>query len=132
MVLLLIPFLYLTVSKPFGQPYQTILEVSYLCVLLGITVWEARRKTDEVEVAAARLIASTAAYSGIICSIVFLVVMTHSPVVANYFSGIAESSANDLPPAAAGFGLGALSVILLILVCGIIVCATWYWRAARR
>ena len=54
MILLLIPFLYLAFSNPFGEPAQTILEVIYLCILLGITVWETTRNADEVEVAAAR------------------------------------------------------------------------------
>ena len=58
MVLLLIPFLYLMYSNPFGEPAQTIVEVIYLCVILGITLLVASRNTDEVEVAAARFSAS--------------------------------------------------------------------------
>ena len=131
MIVLLIPFLYLTIAVPFGEPVQTILEVIYLCVLLAITVWESRENTDEVRIAAARFIASTATYVGIVCTVGFLIVMTRFPTVAAYIASVADTSANHLPPAAAGFGLGAIAVIAVILVCGIITGAAWFWRASR-
>ena len=131
MILLLIPFLYLVFSNPFGEPAQTILEVIYLCILLGITVWETSRNADEVEVAAARFSASAGAYAGIVCTVGLLIVMTRVPAVAEFVATVAESPANDLPPAATGFGLGAMAAILLMFVCGIIAYAAWFWRSTR-
>lgn len=131
MILLLIPFLYLAFSNPFGEPVQTILEVIYLCILLGITVSKIPRNTDEVEVAAARFSASAGAFAGIVCTVGLLIVMTRVPAVAEFVAALAESPANDLPPAAAGFGLGAVAAILLMFVCGIIAYAVWSWRATR-
>lgn len=131
MILLLIPFLYLVFSNPFGEPAQTILEVIYLCILLGITVWETTRNADEVEVAAARFSASSGAYAGIVCTVGLLIVMTRVPAVAEFIAALAESPSNDLPPAATGFGLGAMAAILLMFVCAIIAYAAWSWRSAR-
>jgi hypothetical protein len=131
MLLLLIPFLYLVFSNPFGEPAQTILEVIYLCIILSISVLEATRNTDEVEVAAARFSASTGAYAGIVCTVGLLIVMTRVPVVARFIATLAESPSNDLPAAATGFGLGAMAAILLMFVCAIIAYAAWSWRSAR-
>jgi Na+/H+-dicarboxylate symporter len=64
MALLLIPFLYLVFSNPFDEPAQTILEVIYLCIILGITVWETTRNTDEVEAAGASLRRSASTMAG--------------------------------------------------------------------
>ena len=86
MILLLIPFLYLVFSDPFGEPAQTILEVIYLCILLIITVWETTRNPDEVEVAAARFSVSAGAYAGIVCTVVLLILMTRVPAVAEFAS----------------------------------------------
>ncbi len=131
MVMLLIPFLYLVFSNPFGEPAQTILEVIYLCILLAITAWETTHNTDEVEVAAARFSASTGAYAGIVCTVGLLIVMTHVPAAADFIAALAESPADDLPPAATGFGLGAMAAILLMFVCAICTYAAWYWRTTR-
>ena len=131
MILLLIPFLYLAFTNPFGEPAQTILEIIYLCILLGITVWEIARNTDEVEVAAARFSASAGAYAGIVCTVGLVIIMTRVPGVAEFVASLAESPANDLPPAATGFGLGAMAAILLMLVCAIIANVAWFWRATR-
>ena len=131
MILLLIPFLYLVFANPFSEPFQTILEVTYLCILLGITAWETARNTDEVEVAAARFSASAGAYAGIVCTIGLLIVMTRVPAVADFVTAFAVSRANDLHPAATGFGLGAMAAILLMLVCATIAYAAWFWRATR-
>lgn len=131
MILLLIPFLYLAFSNPFGEPAQTILEVSYLSLILGITVWEAIRNTDEVEVAAARFSASVGAYAGVVGTLALVVVMTRVSAVADFVAALAESPANTLPPAATGFGLGALAAILLMFLCGIMAYATWAWRSSR-
>ena len=131
MILLLIPFLYFVFSNPFGEPAQTILEVIYLCLLLGITVWETTRNTDEVEVAAARFSASAGAYAGIICTVGLLIVMTRVPAVAEFVATLADSPASDLPPAATGFGLGAMAAILLMFGCAIIAYARWFWRSMR-
>ncbi|MDJ0655595.1 MAG: hypothetical protein QNJ40_15635 [Xanthomonadales bacterium] len=131
MVLLMVPFLYLIFAAPFGEPAQTILEVSYLCVIFGIVVWESRRNADEVEIAAARFITAIGAYAGIACTVGFLIVMTRSTAVADFIASLAESPANDLPPAAVGFGLGAMTVITLMFLCAIIAYAAWSWRAAR-
>jgi hypothetical protein len=98
MILLLIPFLYLVFAGPFGEPAQTILEVIYLCLLLGITVWVTNRNTDEVEVAAARFSASAGAFAGIVCTVGFLIVMTRVPAVAEFIATLAESPGTDLPP----------------------------------
>lgn len=54
MDVLLLPFLFLAFFRPFEEPAQTVVEVLYLCVLLGIIVCEASRDSDEVEVLAAR------------------------------------------------------------------------------
>jgi hypothetical protein len=131
MILLLIPFLYLIYASPFGEPAQTIVEVCYLCVILGITVWESKSNVDEVQRAAARFIASTGAYAGIACTVGFLIVMTRSSAVAEFVASLAESPANGLPPAATGFGLGAMAVIVLMFACALIASAAWYWRASR-
>ena len=131
MILLLIPFLYLVFADPFGEPAQTILEVIYLCLLLGITVWETNRITDEVEVAAARFSASAGAFAGIVCTVGLLIVMTRVPAVAEFVATLAESPGTDLPPAATGFGLGAMTAIFLMFVCAIIAYATWIWRSTR-
>ncbi len=131
MILLLIPFLYLVFSNPFGEPAQTILEVIYLCLLLGITVWETTRNTDEVEVAAARFSASTGAYAGMVCTVGFLVVMTRVPAMAEFIATLAESPASGLPPAATGFGLGAMAAILVMFVCAMLTYAAWFWRSMR-
>jgi hypothetical protein len=131
MILLLIPFLYLAFSNPFGEPAQTIFEVIYLCILLGITVWETTRNADEVEVAAARFSASAGAYAGIICTVALLIVMTRIPAVAEFIATLAESPTNNLPPAATGFGLGAMAATLLMFVCAIIAYAAWSWRSTR-
>ncbi len=131
MILLLIPFLYLAFSNPFGEPAQTILEVIYLCVLLGTTVWETTRNTDEVQVAAARFSAAAGAYGGIGCTVALIIVMTRVPAVAEFVATLAASPANDLPLAATGFGLGALTAVLLMCVCAIIAYATWSWRSTR-
>lgn len=131
MVLLLIPFLYLVFSNPFGEPAQTIVEVIYLCVILGITVLVASRNTDEVEVAAARFSASAGAVAGIVCTVGLLIVMTRVPAVAEFIAALTESPANDLPPAATGFGLGAMAAILIMFVCAIIAYAAWFWRSTR-
>lgn len=131
MILLLLPFLYLVFSNPFGEPAQTILELIYLCLLLGITAWETTRDADEVEVAAARYSASAGAYTGIISTVVLLIVMTRVPAVAEFIATLAESPANNLPPAATGFGLGAMAAILLMFVCAIITYAAWFWRSTR-
>ena len=131
MILLLIPFLYLVFSNPFGEPAQTILEVIYLCILLGITVLVATRNTDEVEVAAARFSVSAGAYAGIFCTIGFLIVMRRVPAVAEFIATLAESPSNDLPAAATGFGLGAMAAILFMFACSIIAFAAWSWRSTR-
>ena len=131
MILLLIPFLYLVFSNPFGEPAQTILEVIYLCLLLGITAWETTRNTDEVEVAAARFSASTGAYAGMVCTVGFLVVMTRVPAMAEFIATLAESPASGLPPAATGFGLGAMAAILVMFVCAMLTYAAWFWRSMR-
>ena len=129
MILLLIPFLYLAFSNPFGDPAQTILEVIYLCVLLGITVWETSRNSDEVEVADARFSASAGAYGGIVCTVGLLIVMTRIPAVAEFIATLADSPAKDLPPAATGFGLGAMTAIFLMFVCAMIAYAARSWRS---
>lgn len=131
MVLLLIPFLYLVFSNPFGEPAQTILEVIYLCILLGITVWETTRNADEVEVADARFSASAGAYAGIVCTVGLLIVMVQVPALAEFIAALAESPAKDLPPAATGFGLGAMTAILLMFVCAIIAYAARFWHSTR-
>lgn len=131
MILLLVPFLYLVFANPFGEPAQTILEVIYLCILLGITVWETSRNADEVEVAAARFSASAGAYAGITCTVGLLIVMTNVPAVAEFVAALAESPANDLPAAATGFGLGAMAAILLMFIGALIAYAAWSWRASR-
>ena len=82
----------------FPLPAQTILEVIYLCLLLGITVWVTNRNTDEVEVAAARFSASAGAFAGILCTVGFLIVMTRVPAVAEFIATLAESPGTDLPP----------------------------------
>ena len=131
MILLLIPFLYLVFASPFGEPAQTALEVIYLCVILGITFLVATRNTDEVEIAAARFSASTGAYAGIVCTIGLLIAMTRAPGVAEFIADLAQSSSSDLPPAATGFGLGAMTATLLMFVCGIVAYAAWLWRSSR-
>ena len=131
MVLLLIPFLYLVFSNPFGEPAQTIVEVIYLCVILGITVLVASRNTDEVEVAAARFSASAGAVAGIVCTVGLLIVMTSVPAVAEFIATLAESPSNGLPPAATGFGLGAMAAMLMMFTCAIIAYAAWFWRSTR-
>ena len=130
-LLLLIPFLFLVFSNPFGEPAQTILEVVYLCIILGITVLVATRNTDEVEVAAARFSASAGAYAGIVCTVGLLIIMTRVPAVAKFIATVAESPSNDLPPAATGFGLGAMAAVLLMFVCALVAYAAWSWRATR-
>ena len=129
--LLLIPFLFLLFASPFGEPVQTIIEVVYLGVMLGITFLVTRRNTDEVEIAAARFSASIGAYAGIICTVGLLFVMTRVPAAAEFIARLAESPSNDLPAAATGFGLGAMTAVLLILVCGIITYSAWSWRSMR-
>lgn len=131
MILLLVPFLYLAFANPFGQPAQTILEVIYLSILIGITVWETSRNADEVEVAAARFSASAGAYAGITCTVGLLIVMTNVPAVANFVAALAESPANELPVAATGFGLGAMAAILLMFIGALIAYAAWFWRSSR-
>jgi hypothetical protein len=131
MVLLLIPFLYLVFSNPFGEPAQTIVEVIYLCVILGITVLVASRNTDEVEVAAARFSASAGAVAGIVCTVGLLIVMTSVPAVAEFIATLAESPSNGLPPAATGFGMGAMAAMLMMFTCAIIAYAAWFWRSTR-
>lgn len=131
MVLLLIPFLYLVFSNPFGEPAQTIVEVIYLCVILGITVLVASRNTDEVEVAAARFSASAGAVVGIVCTVGLLIVMTSVPAVAEFIATLAESPSNGLPPAATGFGMGAMAAMLMMFTCAIIAYAAWFWRSTR-
>ena len=131
MFILLIPFLYLVFANPFGEPAQTILEVIYLCIILGITVLVASRNTDEVEVAAARFSASAGAYAGIVCTVALLIIMTRVPAVAEFIASLAESPSNDLPPAATGFGLGAMAAIFLMFICAIITYAAWSWRSMR-
>lgn len=131
MILLLIPFLYLAFSNPFGEPAQTILEVIYLCVLLGITVWETTRNPDEVEVAAARFSASAGAYAGIVCTVGLLIVVTRVPAAAEFVARLATLPGSELPSAAAGFGLGAMAAILLMFLCAIIAYGTWFWRSTR-
>lgn len=131
MVLLLIPFLYLVFSNPFGEPAQTIVEVIYLCVILGITVLVASRNTDEVEVAAARFSASAGAVVGIVCTVGLLIVMTSVLAVAEFIATLAESPSNGLPPAATGFGMGAMAAMLMMFTCAIIAYAAWFWRSTR-
>lgn len=131
MVLLLIPFLYLVFSNPFGEPAQTIVEVIYLCVILGITVLVASRNTDEVEVAAARFSASAGAVAGIVCTVGLLIVMTSVLAVAEFIATLAESPSNGLPPAATGFGMGAMAAMLMMFTCAIIAYAAWFWRSTR-
>lgn len=131
MILLLIPFLYLVFSHPFGEPAQTIFEVIYLCIVLGITVLVATRNTDEVEVAAARFSASAGAHAGVVCTVGLLIAMTRVPLVAEFIATLAESPSNELPPAATGFGLGAMVAMLLMLVCALIAYAAWVWPSAR-
>lgn len=129
--LLLIPFLYLVFSNPFGEPARTIVEVSYLCVILGITVLVASRNTDEVEVAAARFSASADAFAGTVCTVGLLIIMTSVPAVAEFIAALAASPSNDLPPAATGFGLGAMAAMLMMFTCAIIAHAAWFWRSTR-
>ena len=62
---------------------------------------------------------------------VLLFLMTRVPAVAEFVATLAESPANDLPPAATGFGLGAMAAILLMFANAIIAYAAWYWRAKR-
>ena len=131
MLLLLVPFICLAFLRPFGEPAQTVLEVIYLAVVLSITVMVAIRNTDEVEVAAARLSTSAGVYAGVVLTVVFLIVMTRVPVVASFVAAVAESPSSNLPPAATGFGLGALAAIFLMFVCAIIAYATRSWRSAR-
>ena len=131
MILLLLPFLYLVFSNPFGEPAQTILEVIYLCILPGITARETTRNADEVEVAAARFSASAGAYAGIVCTVGLLIVMTRVPAVAEFIANLADSPASDLPAAATGFGLGAMTAILLMFVCAVFAYAAWFWRSTR-
>jgi len=131
MILLLIPFLYLAFSNPFDEPAQTILEVIYLCIILGITVWETIRNADEVEVADARFSASAGAYTGTICTVGLLIAMTHVPAIAEFVAALAESPANDLPPAVTGFGLGAMTAILLMFFCAIIAYAARFRRSTQ-
>jgi hypothetical protein len=131
MLLLLLPFLYLVFSSPFGEPAQTVVEVIYLSIILGISVFEATRNTDEVEVAGARFSVSAGAIAGIVCTVGLLVVMTRVPALAQFIAILAESPSNNLPPAAAGFGLGAMAAILLMFVCAILSYAAWSWRITR-
>ena len=131
MLLLLVPFLYLAFSNPFGEPAQTLLEVIYLVVILGITVLVATRNSDEVEVAAARFGASAGAYAGVVCTVGLLIVMTRVPGAADLVATVSESLSNDLPPAATGFGLGAMAAILLMFLCASIAYAAWTWRSTR-
>lgn len=135
MIVALIPFLFLTIAAPFQEPLQSILELGYLGIIVGITVWEAVRpgaNTDEVQLAAARFSASTGAYAGIVCTVGFLIVMTRVPAVAGFIVSLAEAPGNSLPPAAAGFGLGAMASILCMFVCGLVAYAGWFWRTTQR
>lgn len=131
MLVLLLPFLYLAFSNPFGEPVQTIIEVAYLAVLLAITVLYAARNTDEVEVAAARFSAATGAYAGIGCTIVLVLIMARVPAVTSWIDSLAQSPQSALPPAATGFGLGAITAVFMMLVCAIIAHAGWHWRSPR-
>lgn len=131
MLLFLIPFLCLVFWSPLGEPAQTILEAIYLSTILAITVAVSRRNSDEVEIAAARLSVSVGTYVGIISTVGLLIVMAHFPSVAKIVTNFAEQAANGLPPAAAGFGLGALSAVLLMFVCTITSYAVWSWWVVR-
>ncbi len=131
MVLLLIPFLYFVFSSPLSEPAQTILELVYLSIMLGITVLVVSRNADEVEVTTARFSVSIGAYAGIACTIGLLLVMTRVPAVAEVITSLAESLSNDLSPAVAGFGLGALAAIALMFISGTIIYTACSWRYAR-
>lgn len=131
MLVLLIPFLYLAFSNPFGEPAQTIIEVAYLGVLLAITVLSAARNTDEVEVAAARFSAAVGAYVGIGCTVGLVLVMARVPAVSRWIDSLVQSPQSALPPAATGFGLGAMTAVFLVFVCAIIAYAGWFWRSPR-
>lgn len=131
MLLLIFPFLCLLYWSPFGEPIQTALEVIYLVTILAITIVVARRNRDEVEVSAARLSVSVGAYTGIICTVILLVVMVNFPQVATAIARFVSEAANTLPPAAAGFGLGALTAILFMFACTVATYVIWYWRVTR-
>ena len=69
--------------------------------------------------------------AGIVCTVGLLIVVTRVPAVAGFIATLAESPSNGLPPAATGFGLGAMASILLMLVCAIIAYTAWSWRSTR-
>ena len=131
MLVLLLPFLYLAFSKPFEEPSQTIFEVAYLAVLLAITVLYATRNTDEVEVAAARFSTAMGAYVGIGCTVGLVLIVARVPAVAGWVDSLAQSLQSALPPAATGFGLGAMAAVLLILVSAVIAYVSRYGRSPR-
>ena len=135
MILLVIPFLYLIFVDPFEEPLQTILEVLYLGVILGITILHlvrSWREADEVQLAAARFSVSTGAVLGLVGAFSFVIIMRHVPGVAEFIASVAGFSRNELPPAAVGFALGTITTLVLVMISGYIAYAVWLWRMARR
>ncbi len=136
MILLVIPFLYLIFVDPFEDPLQTILEVLYLGVILGITILHlvrSWREADEVELATTTFSVAAGAVFGLLGASALLVVMPNVPIVTEFIGGLATiSPKNKLPPPAAGFALGIATTLLLIMISGFIAYAVRVRWMARR
>jgi hypothetical protein len=128
-VLLALTAIYIILFDPFGAASQKIV---LLALLVGFSAWSFVRhwrEADEVQLAATKFGAGVGAGIGMLVAFVFVVVMRHIPSVAESIASIAARSSNDLPQAAVGFALGALSTILIVLFAG--VAAKTFWWSAR-
>ena len=105
MIFLVIPYLYLIFVDPFEEPVQTILEVLSLGALIGLTILHlvrSWREADEVQLAAARFSVATGAVLGLVGAMALVVIMRHTPSLAEFIASVAGFSRNELPPAAVG------------------------------
>ena len=135
MILLVIPFLLLIFADPFGEPAQTIIEILYLGVIVGITILDqikSWRDADEVQVEGAKFSLSAGTLIGLVSAFLLVVVVTNVQGTSQFIAGMADLPVNGLPQAAIGFVLGTLTTMVLVILGTYISHATWIWRMARR
>lgn len=135
MIVLVIPLVFLIFAEPFGGPAQSVIEVLYLVLLLGITIHHtvrSLRNADEVQLAGANYTVSVGALMALACTSATVLVVPNAPFVADLITSLAVSPGSELPPAAAGFLLGMLACIVLGLVSAVIANAVWASQMARQ
>lgn len=101
------------------------------CLLSGAwLVIRVLRGPDEVQSAGVRFSLAFGAGAGVPLTVVFVMIMRHTPPVAEVITSIAAFSNNELSPAAVGFGLGAVFTVLVVVFFFIASNIIW-WSAQR-